>query len=501
MTTPNARKSSRVAERRAEDRYFRILILSALLVVALAITALLFYGQSRRQRALMLDQQQVIQQLAQRIDAAERRALATATRPADPPALPTTRPVAPASAPATLPVSTQPASAAATAPSRSEADVVRSLDRLLRPGAELPFELVDRDGAERLLEEIRGDAQQSRWSGATLARISVLARLLGRDGPAEWFAIRAAAAGVEPAQYHEIAVRQLLSAGRSAEASIAARRLLESGSTRPTDIALLAVSLALRGDVAGADEWLARLKPGDIRGLNPRDRAALAQALALVEDWDGLEATLTLLADEPEAQKPPLPLLRAVLAIQRRRLPEALGMLDQLLAQSPGDYDVQTWRGVALLEARQFAAARAALAHAERFPDRPEAWHWMGVVELRDGKPHSARPLLERSIAAAQRYAPAWEALGALELTLADSAAPGEATDAQLAAAVAALSRALEANPRRSSAHFLLAVAYARQGRMDESGRSLDTAILLDQIWADAARKTPLLEAIAPPPE
>lgn len=500
----------------ADDRRAAVWLVAGLLAAILLVVAALLVGGHIRRQALTIEHyRSTIEELSQRLHAIEQaahraRLEAPASEPDVQPLAPS--PTEPASAPATAPAPDEPAAApqpdpltvAEPRPVQTDADVRRALDRLLRPADESPLALVDRAAAETFLDEVRGSGDQVRWSGATLARLAALARLLGRDGAAEWFAVRAASAGTFPAEYHEIAVRQLLAAGRAAEASIAARRMLEGGATHPTTLSLLAAALALHGDAAGADEVLSRLTDAEIRDLHPHDRLRAAQALAAVEDWDRLETTLAALGAVAASAGPDVAFLRAVLAIQRGRPAEALGILDYLLARDADNYDLLTWRAVALLEARQFDAARAALVLAERNPQRAEAWYWRGVVELRAGAPDVAAPYLERAIVASPRFAPAWEALAAASLALADQATEAGADDvarSHLDAAVRALSVAIEANPRRGSTHFLLAVAHAKAGRVDQCAAAMQTAALLSSRWIEVARGTPIIARLFLPEE
>jgi tetratricopeptide (TPR) repeat protein len=193
--------------------------------------------------------------------------------------------------------------------------------------------------------------------------------------------------------------------------------------------------------------------------------------------------------------------LRAVWLIQQDRFAEALAVLDYLLELRPGDYDIRTWRAVALLEAGQYEAARAALAHAEQSPARPEAWYWLGVLEIETGNPEAAISYLQRTFTASARYAPAWEALGTLALNRGD-----------LPVARENLINALEINPRRASAHFLLAIVHAKAARQEEAAQALQDAFLLDETLLETAKETEVLTrmfgqdgleelAPGPPPE
>ena len=77
---------------------------------------------------------------------------------------------------------------------------------------------------------------------------------------------------------------------------------------------------------------------------------------------------------------------------------EALAVLEYLLGDSADDYDVQVWRGVALVEGRQYGSARQAFDQSAALnAGRPEAWYWRGTVEIRAGKPDEAVAFLEKA--------------------------------------------------------------------------------------------------------
>ncbi|MBU0616840.1 MAG: tetratricopeptide repeat protein, partial [Planctomycetes bacterium] len=274
-----------------------------------------------------------------------------------------------------------------------------------------------------------------------------------------------------------------LSQGRLIEAYVFANRLYGNAPDDPRASLLLGEVSCVQHDFAAADLAIEALNGGD--GLSPPDKLRLGRLLVELEHWGRLEALLSTLDQAQQADPAQLNFLRAVLAVQRDRLPEALAILDNLLADHSGDYDFQTWRGVALLTARQFQAARETLALTDTHPDRPQAWYWRGVLEVRAGSPDEAVLFFEHALAASQRYAPAWEALGTIALNRGD-----------LPSAMQNLENAVAANPRRASAHFLIAIIHAKTLRPTATADALRTALGLDPTLLEQARETEVIRRL-----
>jgi tetratricopeptide (TPR) repeat protein len=377
--------------------------------------------------------------------------------------------------PASGPATAEPAEQAL-----DDAAVNARLDRVLVAGDDLPVLLADPRAGADTLEQVLRDAPQARWTGETWARVAVLARLLEHNDEAEMYARRAAADGVLPWAYNEVSARLALMGRRGAEALTFAQRLTEQAPGHPIACLLLAQAFALQGNLAAADDALNELD--NLDDLPYPDKLRLGYLLIDLERWEALGAVLDALGPLPEELIPERDYLRAAWLVQKGQLAEALAILDYLLELHPDDYDVRTWRGVALIQAGQFEAAREALAHAEQAAGRPEAWYWLGVLEIEAGNPEAALPYLQRCFAASARYAPAWEALGTLALNRGD-----------LPTALENLGHAIEINPHRSSAHFLIAIVHAKASRREEAAQALQEAFSLDEALLETAKQTEVL--------
>ncbi len=357
------------------------------------------------------------------------------------------------------------------------------LDAALRPSDEFGYELEDPDAADQALREGLDNTGDKSWSGKTWSRLAIVARLLDRDGPAETFAGQAIAANVFPRAYYELSARKLLAQGRALEVVVFANRIVLAKPGDPVAALLLADAFRIQGDLLAADITLDDLADGIM--LSVHDKLRLGRIFVALTHWQRLDALLASFVDVPDAVLPRLNFLRAVLAIQQDRMPEALAILDNLLAEHPDDYDFRTWRGVALLAARQFQAAREALSHARDYPDRPLAWYWRGMLELRAGNPDQAVPFFEHALTASQRYAPAWEALGTIALNRGD-----------LPTALQNLENAVVANPRRGSTHFLIAIIHAKTLQPSATADALRTAFRCDPALLDDARQTEVIRRL-----
>ncbi len=378
------------------------------------------------------------------------------------------------------PPASGPATAEPAEQALDDAAVNARLDRVLVAGDDLPVLLADPRAADATLQRVLQDAAQARWTGETWARVAVLARLLEHNDEAEMYARQAAADGVLPWAYNELSARLALMGRRGAEALTFAQRLAEQAPGHPIACLLLAQASALQGNLAAADDALNELD--NLDDLPHPDKLRLGYLLIDLERWEALGVVLDALGPLPDELIPERDYLRAVWLVQEGQLAEALAILDYLLELHPDDYDVQTWRGVALLQAGQFEAAREALAHAEQTPGRPEAWYWLGVLEIEAGHPEAALPHLQRCFAASARYAPAWEALGTLALNRGD-----------LPTALANLGNAVQLNPRRASAHFLTAIVHAKASRREEAAQALQEAFFLDETLLETAKQTEVL--------
>ncbi|RMF86092.1 MAG: hypothetical protein D6744_00315, partial [Planctomycetota bacterium] len=307
--------------------------------------------------------------------------------------------------------------------------------------------------------------------------------LLGDDARASALELQCTRAGWMPIRLYELSTRRLLAAGKLLEARAAAKRLAAAADAPPVAPVLVASIEFALGRYAFADEALARLP--DPTQLAAADRLRMAHVLVGLERWSDARRAIDGLGPLPDSQQRVLNLVRAILAIQDGQYAVGLGILDHLLAATPDDYDLLTWRGIALLRAGQYQAAREALAVAQRDTSRPEAYYWLGVLEHAEGNAEAAEQALRRALAADAAFAPALEALGNVELQR-----------DQLADAVGYLTKAIEADPHRASAHFLLAIAHARASNRLEAENALREALRLDPALLEKALRIEALTSL-----
>jgi tetratricopeptide (TPR) repeat protein len=476
---PNGEPSSETL-----TRLYALWMIGALLLVLLVVVlALLGTGRLRLHAQRISEQTDAIEQLREDLSRTRRE---LAELKAGPPARPQTAqepspPTTPEAA-GELPDTDQ------TPPTATDQAIAGRLDAALQTDEQMGYELADPEVADQVLQEGLSEVGDATWSGRTWARLAVVARLLDRDGPADTFAHKAIATGEFPRDYYELSVQRMLAQGRATEAIVFAGRLRAERPDNPRAALLLAEAYCLQPDLAAADAVVETLDRG--QDLSPSLKLRLGRLLVALERWNRLEALLNSFGEVRPEDLSQLNFLRAVLAIQRNRLAEALAIFDNLLAEHPEDYDIRTWRGVALLAARQFQAARQALAHSRAFPGRPEAWYWRGMLELRAGNDDEAVTFFEHALAASQRYAPAWEALGTIALNRGD-----------LPTAVQNLQNAVAANPRRASTHFLLSIVHAKTLQPTATADALRTALRLDPSLLEQAQQTEVIGRLFTPEE
>lgn len=472
------------------DRLCAISLMSSLLIVLLVIVLSLLGLRYLRQHAEKItDQDRTIEQLQSDLDELREE---LATRPPRRPRQdrqPT--PVTPqpdtGNSPVTPTTVPEPAPTAAAAPEKvpAVADSVIDglLSRAMRTGETPPYELADQTAAQEALRVGLRDAATATWSGETWAGLAVLAHLQGRDAPAEMFALRAEGARTSPYAFYELSALARLAENRIDEAITFGQRMVNARPDDPRGRLLLAGAQRRNGDLAAVDETLAEIT--NTQRLTLPEKLKFGRLLLITERWARLDALLATINQVPAGESAEVNFLRAVLAIQRGRLPEALAILDNLLAESPGEYRLLMWRGVALLDAGQLEAARETLAETEQQADRPEGWYWRGMVELQAGNAAAAISMFQHALAASQRFAPAWEALGTIALNRGD-----------LQTAMQNVTNALAANSRRAPAHFLVAIIHAKASRTEETAGALRTAFALDPSLLEVAEQTPVITAI-----
>jgi len=467
---PDLTQESRRRRSDAVERLFVLWIVSTLLiVVSLAIVTVFMAGQLRAQSQAVSTLNASVATLEQRLSAGEeqRSALAEALR---------RQASQPVSVPATSPADVQPAPQPHDAEQVDQARVQAALDALLVPGDALPWTLADPIKAEALLESLAAGSPEPGWEPSTWLRLALVARLASADESAASFAALAERGGVSLAQYFDLSARVLLDRGDLEQARAFAMKLVGEASADQRAWLVLASIEYRRNDLAAADGALAHvLEPAS---LDAAERVSLGRMLVAVERWDRLRGVTELLRTPPAELLGDVNMLRAVMAIVDGKYAAALAILDSLLESRPEDYDLLTWRGVALLKAGQFGAARDALSHTADVPGRPEAWYWRGRIEMEAGNPDQAVKFLQSALAASRRFAPAWEALGSLALNRGD-----------LPAAITNFATAVEVNPRRAQAHLFLAVAHAKASDRAAAQADLRNAFQLDATLLDTARR------------
>jgi tetratricopeptide (TPR) repeat protein len=299
-----------------------------------------------------------------------------------------------------------------------------------------------------------------------------------------------------------VVVRELLASGRTHEALPAATELMQRSDGAPTARVLLAAASLANDDPGAAAEALAEWP--DTAALAVYDRLVLARVWMNLEAWDRLATALQPVREVPPTLQPEHSFLVAVSLARVGRTVEALALLDALAAPTeapgaatvwpapaPSRYEIEVWRGVALALARKADAARDVLrSAAELDPGRPEAQYQLGLLEARAGRPEIATAHLKNAVAASERFAPAWEAWAVLELD-----------GGQVNPALEHVGRAVTINPRRASAHFLTAIAYAKLSRETQAAEALRAAAHLDPHYLEQAKQTEVLLRLFTPAE
>ncbi|MFH1747386.1 MAG: tetratricopeptide repeat protein [Planctomycetota bacterium] len=391
-------------------------------------------------------------------------------------------------------------SAPATAAVPVEAEILGYLDQALVTDGIIPYVIDDSDAARAVLKLGTLNATRADWSAETWARLAVLARLMSQGTAADTFARRADQAGDSLIEYADVSARMLLTKGAAPDALIFAEHYVECTAGAPAAKLLLArVYLALENP-ASADALLATI--ADPGRLSVPERLALARAYYVLQHWEHSVNTLATVPAVPPELDAEWNFLQAVGLIQQNeRLIEALGILDYLADNEqpappgdeslppalsipiPDDYEIATWRGVALMRGNQIESARRTFDSAARMrADRPDAHYWRAMLEIRENRPDAANDYLQNALATSARCAPAWEALGQLALNANN-----------LAAAMDNLDKAIEINPRRATAHFLLALAYAKASQAEPTAQALTSALQLDPKLLATAQQTEVL--------
>ncbi len=410
-----------------------------------------------------------------------------AQRPAGPtpatrPAAPATRPAAPTSAP--TPPQAPPAATVAT-----------RLEQALRLDNVYDFVLADRAQADALLRDALSQIAAARWDAATWGRLAIVARLLDNDAAADSF-LRRADGWAQRSDYDELAARMFLARGRVADALAATARLTERPHASATARALAAAANAAADQPARTGELLDSI--ARVESLPARDKLVLGRVCVSLQRWDRLHELMQSVQTVPTGMEAERDFLRAAAMIHRGESPAALAMLDYLSAAAPpvvspgrpdwqiprpDRYDIDVWRGVALLSTGQWESGRAALqSAAERNAARPDAHYWRGVLEMRAGRSDDAAVFLQNALATSARLAPAWELLGVIALNGGDAAAAADS-----------LARAVEIDPTRAAAQLLYGLASAKLERREAAEQAVRAALSRDPALLDEALQSEAL--------
>ncbi|GMU83215.1 MAG: hypothetical protein AMXMBFR47_30860 [Planctomycetota bacterium] len=480
------------------ERLFVAWLLSTLLIIALlAVLTLLGIGQLRRHADALNRQQAQLDELTRRIES-------LAAVP--PPALTPPRATQPATESSAEFAREPQTSRPAAPPPLDDDEIAAEFDAIVGGAAARSGSIFLRprrpDRAAALLTRAESQtAADASLSAASLARLRLLAQLTGDDQRAAAFG-RAAAEAPDPAAVDdEIAARLAFESGALTEAFAHAILWVDASPTPPTAaLLILAICAAAQDDLDAAADAIDSVSPS--ARLDAASLAAIGDTCIAIEAWKPLERWIA--AAEPAVRtSPPAQQRLATLLVHTGRHTDALAVIAALLDERPADVDLLILQAAALTEARQFEAAKAALARITVVPVPPAAAYWRGVIEMRTGSPAEARKWFAAAVGAGRQSAAALEGLAQLDLAAADAAGSGDAAAARraLSSAEKNLAAATRANPRRSSAHFLLAIVHAKSSRAAETRAALRTAVQLDAALAEQAKKVPVIARLIPPDE
>lgn len=479
-----------------ERLYVYWLLSVVFLGVVIAALAIGFAAQVSQLRGTVVEQRLAVEQSSTRLAQLEdqlsavRASVAAANRKPTQPAAapspvvqPSTNPAAPEKPSA--PQRGEPPSATTTKPAGSapapvinEAELNRRIDELLGEpqGAVRPPRNIS--GAGELVTTALAAASDT-WTELTWLRLLELAAWVN-EAAATQCAAHIADTEKAGGLLAEISCRKLLVGGSVADAVQRAQALIDQYG-RATRYRILLIECLAAGNDATASAALNRAldELGAPADLSFGEAALLGAVLVDQQRWPDLALLLQSVPRAPAASDPAaVDLLRAIAAVQSGGAAAVAPRLQDIARRNPDNRLARLWSGVALFQTGQLDAARGALQMAESNSARASELYWRGMIEVGAGNPSSATKYLQRAVATAPGYAPAWEALGSLAINRNDW------NDAQKC-----LSNALDANPGRAGAHFLMALVHAAAGRKDETFKSLSVALMLDHELLAAARR------------
>ncbi|MCA9244247.1 MAG: tetratricopeptide repeat protein [Phycisphaerales bacterium] len=330
--------------------------------------------------------------------------------------------------------------------------------------------------------------------GATFARLAVLAAVLGDAKSAEAFGREAETLGETPLDYYETRTRQALLSSANAEALRSARQFATAAPESPKARALLALALARMG--AWADAFDVTESPLDFARVPMPDRLMLGRLLIALEQWSqltALTATLPAAAEDPQSERA----RRLLVAAERLAGPrdvgdtpmlEVIATLERLLAENRSDVEARVWLAIAYFQAGQYEAARTTLSVDDpSLTHLPEPSYWLGRIELETGNLAQAESYFRKAVEISESAAAAWEALASLAMNR-----------DEIPEAIELAENAVLANPRRASAHFLLAIANARANEPEPAAKALRDALAINPALLGQAAQTALGEIFTP---
>ncbi|RJP36024.1 MAG: hypothetical protein C4547_08205 [Phycisphaerales bacterium] len=177
---------------------------------------------------------------------------------------------------------------------------------------------------------------------------------------------------------------------------------------------------------------------------------------------------------------------RMTLALDQRRIDDAVGLRSSVDANDPGAEPVLRRLGRSLLESRRPREALALFGDlARRNPASPENLDGVGVALLDLMLHDEAVAALEQAVTLEGADANVWFHLGAARAARAD-----------LEGALGAFQQSTALDERFAQGHFALAVILARLSRWEDCEKSLERALALDPSLAEVAAGIPALQRV-----
>ena len=296
---------------------------------------------------------------------------------------------------------------------------------------------------------------------------------------------------------------------------VAERLVNELGELRPGsfEAGFFAATLAMnRRDFRLATELLSPLVE---QGAPPNARFNLAWSKAMIGEKPG---ALELLDPETTDEIAGAAMLRTQLLHEAGEFGDAILFGKAALERFPDDAGLNSAMATLALDLEDVELARACAA---RGGDHPEALAAIGVLDMQDGDPATARAHFDRSIAIREHNPRAWVGRGLTRLVEHDPAAAASDIDrgaqqfgdhigswiaagwahylaGDLDAAAQRFERAFAIDPNFAESHGSLAVIDAARGNRDSAQQRMVTAFRLDRECFSAVLARIMLEADNP---